>query len=1768
MQHAALVILAMFFAPADAVFGDMYAWGRGDDGALGLGSLKQQNHPVQVADMVGLNARSVDAGASSTTAVTASGKVYMWGKGVTLEGKLDPTGQQKSASPVQVQGLDGIKVVGFTAGACHYSVLTDHGTVMTWGCNNHGALGRGKICPECNSLVPSVVPGLQGLNLRQLVSGGHHTAALTDNGEVYVWGSGQNGEIGNGGFIDMATPTIVKALQSVRVCQICAGEYHMAAIDTEGRVWTWGSNAIGQLGHGLNEARIAEPRAVSRFKYPDTGAIVGCGGAYTSVITASNKVFLWGEGGEPLPTEKKFFADPSVFPRAVSAGRNHVVVITKDYKVYSWGSNFQGQLGVSDSGFFTAEPQLIQELSGKYINIVAAGQNHTLALAGRPSFSTCPFFQDWYGTPGSSFNEFVSSCHKDDETCPDETCCRHGESCALFSDGKYGCCAGPEMYIAEDQKTCCPKGTIFNAVDTMCEKKVSYAEAAAVFKHYEEGELKKLDKVPMEILENTGSSMEGKPLNVIDPSNSHATTKVSEREYERHGFTAASDAIVQQYHKIAAEQAHAVADDNTATAAKLAAEEATKASAAEAAANAALAASARPSTAVPVTNESPESNASSAAPATPTSDEDEVEEEDIPYTAEELEDLQRMRELVGASSDSAGVPDVKGDVSHLKRPDIVRELLSYEQKKGLGLEIAEFNYAWMSDEDIRTKLKQIRANQAPAPASEKGLTINNEGVAQAGPFLNAIKNEEQRQALLVKAALEKDQSTTKKRKPAVRDAVDPTKTVEWIANTRLSERVAGLKRHTVHSLLTANEAPPREDDTVIPGAGNIATNKGKNAMLIQSDAGSTEAITRPGKGPCPRSAGNLDCNKDCSDVDAKVLDQLRYEDELRDSAAKSAYETIGAGYELRLKTKEEILTPTASASPSPSASWVSQTIIEKKHTLIQEGDLKVEVDSVSTHIPPPGFYRDTETNSTYKIIGDRVTLVFIGAKFVSLGNNPGSLSRGHCGAARPTCPDNSCCGEHETCCQQPDGSYGCCPFETGTCCSDRRHCCPEPYSCDLGNQACVFNGTSVGMARFDKVTQGLCDAYQRACKDGSCCDISGSCCQMYDGLQGCAPFTDAVCCSDGKHACPYGTTCDVNNNKCVDPVTSTSSRISELKYSGVPPGVGKVCYPDEITCLGGSCCVGDNTCCTSPEGYEECCPYTDGVCCSNGHCCPNGFECYADKRACIGPEGQTEMKPTVPGRAPFLIAEVCSANEYQCPGSHDPALCCVKGEGCCSATAIVNNQPELVQGCCPFGEDSVCCENGGCCPYRHTCDGSVCIAPTGEVFPKHEAKPARQSEIAGSTASCTDSRQLQDVLDAKMTDLAGEIKKNCSEPGNGTEPMFTTYGPDTGKWASEEVNELIAKEPGEAGTVKSDVPLAVVHPISDMMERRKENIIVDLLDYLRLLVTQMTRVKMNDFCTVQGKLAFSNCTFDDAADSKDTTSTRRSLAEAAEVDQEQVIVSSTSQTEIHYLIDPNPDTSVACKSILDKLKTSIISGFIMSTLNSQGFPCASYLLDSEVPVVMMDTPIDFNAKLNVIDNLHRIFGSMISQNERIAPDLIKDADALKDLIEALISLRNELGIAVRRDLSDLDLKMQEKTLITALEELITLVLSYLKTNNYDIESLELSKYKKPKLTDRIRLAHEISKCERTQPNEQPGPGCERTLMSLSSMPLRNLDDERFDPLLQRELGAALRLPPVGAQTESKQQPPQIPVVDHVPYAGNQQRDFWMPDDCHGESCRG
>jgi alpha-tubulin suppressor-like RCC1 family protein len=91
-----------------------------------------------------------------------------------------------------------------------------------------------------------------GVTFTKTVSGGLHSAALTNQGEVYTWGSGASGRLGHGDDADSLVPKRVEYFtqSKIKVVSLSAGGGHTLALADNGKMYVWGYNGNGRLGFG------------------------------------------------------------------------------------------------------------------------------------------------------------------------------------------------------------------------------------------------------------------------------------------------------------------------------------------------------------------------------------------------------------------------------------------------------------------------------------------------------------------------------------------------------------------------------------------------------------------------------------------------------------------------------------------------------------------------------------------------------------------------------------------------------------------------------------------------------------------------------------------------------------------------------------------------------------------------------------------------------------------------------------------------------------------------------------------------------------------------------------------------------------------------------------------------------------------------------------------------------------------------------------------------------------------------------------------------------------------------------------------------------------------------------------------------------------------------------------------------------------------------------------------------------------------------------
>ena len=144
------------------------------------------------------------------------------------------------------------------AGGLHSAAVGEDGTLFVWGDGNYGQLGTGD---TASRLAPTRVAGLHA-PVRQVAAGSKHTGIVTEAGDLLVCGWGEYGQLGLGGEEGLTIPTQVAraVFDNEAVLMVACGFSHTAVATEGGGVYTFGHGEYGQLGHGDEENQLARCR--------------------------------------------------------------------------------------------------------------------------------------------------------------------------------------------------------------------------------------------------------------------------------------------------------------------------------------------------------------------------------------------------------------------------------------------------------------------------------------------------------------------------------------------------------------------------------------------------------------------------------------------------------------------------------------------------------------------------------------------------------------------------------------------------------------------------------------------------------------------------------------------------------------------------------------------------------------------------------------------------------------------------------------------------------------------------------------------------------------------------------------------------------------------------------------------------------------------------------------------------------------------------------------------------------------------------------------------------------------------------------------------------------------------------------------------------------------------------------------------------------------------------------------------------------------------
>ena len=416
--------------------GEAYCWG--PVGILGNGDGRGSNSPVLVSKAGGLSGSSFTALTSSpnmTCGLTDDNNVYCWGSQGSVSGSgsrydqllpmpiynnsfsnelitdlyfsyKDELGEyciQRNNGDVYCHdneerkmfykfsfGSIKIKKLVYSDYIDAFCALTTTSKIYCWGRSYDSFLN---ISGEASaSPIALDVPGLlSGKTVKDIGIGNEHACALTEDNQVYCWGSSSNGQLGDGTFNVSQAPVAVDVsgvLNGKIIKSLFVRYRNTCVITDEDLPYCWGEGAIGALGDGTT-ADSAYPVAVTMPMGVTVKKMhMEIGGSNICFISNTDEVYCWGPGASGLlgngvaalsSVPVKVVMPGSLTVKSLGMSASFACAITSDDQVACWGAGTDGQLGHGASPAVSV-PVVVSNLTGKVVDQISTTQDSACAL--------------------------------------------------------------------------------------------------------------------------------------------------------------------------------------------------------------------------------------------------------------------------------------------------------------------------------------------------------------------------------------------------------------------------------------------------------------------------------------------------------------------------------------------------------------------------------------------------------------------------------------------------------------------------------------------------------------------------------------------------------------------------------------------------------------------------------------------------------------------------------------------------------------------------------------------------------------------------------------------------------------------------------------------------------------------------------------------------------------------------------------------------------------------------------------------------------------------------------------------------------------------------------------------------------------------------------------------------------------------------------------------------------------------------------------------
>jgi alpha-tubulin suppressor-like RCC1 family protein len=312
---------------------------------------------------------SYAGGVAHCLALTKDGKLYAWGCNNFGQLGLGHESNQENPTLVDWQPSGSSKLKSVHSGAYFSSALTADGRLFMWGCNSDYQCGLGTAAPQplpTEISFPSPVT--------HITCGYDFAMASTKSGEIFGWGRNSEGELGMPQTSHIPTPTLNEDLTEHKIKILACGGSHGLALAADGTLLGWGYNASRALGIDPKASQYKPVTILQKEDCKNFGGIVGIclGNSHSMVLGRDGTILIWGDGnfnqtgrggtvywpsvlslhpteegpreGDPRDGKTTEEGEPKVV--FIATGINNGIAMRADGKLFIWGMEGNGQLGL------------------------------------------------------------------------------------------------------------------------------------------------------------------------------------------------------------------------------------------------------------------------------------------------------------------------------------------------------------------------------------------------------------------------------------------------------------------------------------------------------------------------------------------------------------------------------------------------------------------------------------------------------------------------------------------------------------------------------------------------------------------------------------------------------------------------------------------------------------------------------------------------------------------------------------------------------------------------------------------------------------------------------------------------------------------------------------------------------------------------------------------------------------------------------------------------------------------------------------------------------------------------------------------------------------------------------------------------------------------------------------------------------------------------------------------------------------------------------